>query len=263
MSKRCISVLGAGWFGLDLAQRLAKDGFEVKTSASSEEKNQFLKNLGFNSYLLNLDSVPEMSDFFNCDVLVLTVPPGKNQVESKKRIKSVIEKIKTKNHIKVIYISSTSVYPDKEALMLEDDAESIVSTHSSVRMKDLEDFWIENLKERLCILRFGGLFGKNRNPANFFKNRKLRKPNAPVNVTHLSECIEAVLCVIEQNAWNEIFNVVNPENLSRKEFYSMFNPNLMIDEDSNSSGKRVSSEKIVKQLKVEFLDYKSAFDSLI
>ena len=71
-----VSILGCGWLGFPLAQRLLRDGFHVNGSTTSPVKVAELKNAGIKAYPLeyqpNKKSHPH--DFFNVDILFLNIP---------------------------------------------------------------------------------------------------------------------------------------------------------------------------------------------
>jgi predicted dinucleotide-binding enzyme len=71
-----ISILGCGWYGLALAKALLADGVAVKGSTTSPQKLALLADAGIVPFLLDLsENLPLNTDFFNCDVLVISIPP--------------------------------------------------------------------------------------------------------------------------------------------------------------------------------------------
>ena len=67
------SLLGCGYLGFPLALNLLQMGYNVKGSTTTPGKIQQLKKAGIIPYLIRVDE--DMNkDFFDADVLVLTLP---------------------------------------------------------------------------------------------------------------------------------------------------------------------------------------------
>ena len=100
----CIRILGCGWLGLPLAARLVQKGHQVKGSTTSEQKMAVIKSAGIIPYLIKLtESEPQLSDFLNADILIITIP-----LKQISPFDNLIKKLPST--IKVIYTSSTGVY---------------------------------------------------------------------------------------------------------------------------------------------------------
>ncbi|WP_185976672.1 2-dehydropantoate 2-reductase N-terminal domain-containing protein [Catenovulum sediminis] len=86
-----ISVLGAGWLGLPFAQLLIEKGHQVQVSKRSEEGVKQLQAQGLNAIQFDADNLlkdehinldnAQLSDFFNCDLLLITIPPALDKGE--------------------------------------------------------------------------------------------------------------------------------------------------------------------------------------
>ena len=150
-----------------------------------------------------------------------------------------------------IYTSSTSAYNDDEKVVIEEHASA---NNFTVKLENFYSAKIQNL----VIARFGGLYGPNRNPGKFLAGKTgLQKPNAPINMTHLEDAIQAISCFVTSNKIG-IYNVVAPKHPSRKEFYTSQaqKENLtppVFDELDLSSGKIVSSEKLINEFNFKFI----------
>jgi nucleoside-diphosphate-sugar epimerase len=110
--------------------------------------------------------------------------------------------------------------------------------------------------ENATILRFGGLVGPQRQPAHFHKEgQAIVQPNAWVNMTHQADAIAAIVHVIRLESYG-IFNVVSPEHVSRRDFYTKAyeRANLVMPQftEDEARGKRVLSDKIMQRLGFAF-----------
>ena len=135
----------------------------------------------------------------------------------------------------------------------EEDADYIASRHTGVVIKRLEDLWLKSAIDT-TILRCGGLYGKDRKPGRFLKNRPLTKPGKPVNMTHINDVVKTVNKIIDENHFGDVFNVVSINRTSRKEFYQKFRDELVIEDGEATSYKIVSREKLETQLGLQFGD---------
>ena len=119
---KVISVIGCGWLGLPLAAELVRRGHTVKGSTRSEVKLKELERRGVSGFVLDLDKgVPLDADLLDCDVLYLNVPPGRGpDVEQRypARIETALAGL-SRGCERVIFVSSTSVYPSCNARVSE------------------------------------------------------------------------------------------------------------------------------------------------
>ena len=72
-----ISLLGCGKLGFLLAFDLLNYGYNIKGSTTTTSKIDKLKQAGITSYLVNIEEFVE-ADYFNSDILVLTLPYKKS-----------------------------------------------------------------------------------------------------------------------------------------------------------------------------------------
>lgn len=110
-----ISILGCGWLGKPLAVSLLEDGFSVKGSTTSEIKIQELEALEIEAYLVDITEFEEFDSFLQSDILIIAITS--KDIDAFERL---IEQIQTSTIQKVIFISSTSVYPVSNAIVSEE-----------------------------------------------------------------------------------------------------------------------------------------------
>jgi nucleoside-diphosphate-sugar epimerase len=270
MKSGTISILGCGWLGVPLAKHLLEKGFSVKGSVTSVEKFGLLRNNGILPYqvVLNETSV-EISkpDFFDCEVLIISVPP--RRIEGIERIfpaqiGHVIPLIIKAGIRKMIFISSTSVYPDHLQTAREGDV--FPPDKASGKALLLAENLLNNLTDfETTILRFGGLIGADRNPARFLQKSTRAVANTPVNLIHQDDCIGIISEIIHQELWGETLNACSPEHPFKKEFYGKAArisglPEPLIS-DLPESYKIVDSSKLIRLLNYNF-KYSSPLDYL-
>ncbi len=226
MSKT-ISILGCGWLGVPLSHKLITEGYTVKGSVRNSESLATLSEVGISPYLLDVTpEVLSLNDptFFDCDILIISIPPGRKDknvhlfAEKAKIIRTAID---TNSIKKVIFISSTSVYPDTRGNVKEEDAIDPPKA-SGKTLLEAENILKANRSYDFTILRMAGLIGLNRNPLNFLaRETECRNGNVPMNLVHLDDAVGAIHAVIENAIWNQTFNICSDEHPTRHEFYSL------------------------------------------
>lgn len=246
--KHKISILGCGWLGLPLAQSLTDKLYNVKGSTTTQNKIALLQENKISAFLIKLENFDaDLSLFLDSEILIVPVP-SKNIAA----FMALIAKIELSPIKKVIFISSTSVYINSQNPILENSA-----LHNSP-LVEIENLFLENKNFKTTIIRFAGLFGYNRQPANFFaETRAIPNPEGPVNMIHRDDCISVIEKIIEAEAWGQIFNACADLHPSRREFYTNYAiasdkkvPNF--DELSPFEKKLICNEKLKKTLNFEF-----------
>lgn len=261
-----ISILGCGWLGLPLAEHLRDDGYAIKGSTTTAEKLELLSGKNITPYLLKLDpqlKCDNCEDFWDSDLLVLNIPPGRgnDDVETfhKKQIEAVIKELKSSPIKFVIFISSTSVYPKKAGIVSETDTQKGNASRSSGNaLLQAESMLQQQQGFKTTVIRFGGLYGGDRHPVKYMAGKKnLDKGNAPVNLIHRKDCIGIIRKVIEDEVTDEIFNGVSDGHPPKKMYYPAAAESLDLEpptfnEDESKSYKIVSNRKVKQMLKYEF-----------
>lgn len=251
---KTVSILGCGWLGKPLAISFLEDGFTVKGSTTSEVKIEDLEALGIETHLVNISEFEEYDAFLQSDILIIAITS--KDIDG---FENLISQIQESSIQKVIFISSTSVYPTLNKVITEED--EVIENHPLV---EIENLFRENNFFETTIIRFAGLFGGERHPANWFKNgRKIPQPKGFVNMIHREDCIEIIHEVIAQNCWNQVFNACANHHPTRREFYTIakLSKDFEVPEFENNE---VYEWKIISSKKVEeVLDYEFIHDDLL
>lgn len=264
-----ISILGCGWLGLELGKRLRDQMHEVRGSVTRMEKMGKLREAGIIPFSIKLYERGIQGDIRSflskCDLLIVDIPPGlrKNpEIDFVKKIRKLIPYIEKSNLKKVIFTSSTSVYEDSEDIpVYTEDSPTDNSNNRAIQLRNTELLFLNNKNFNVSILRFGGLIGAGRHPVEHISGRKgIKNPGAPVNLVHQEDCIAAILKIIDKEKDNSVWNVVYPEHPTKESYYSKIaaQKGLKVPEfdfSTTSKGKKVSSEKLIKEFSFEFEHY--------
>jgi nucleoside-diphosphate-sugar epimerase len=255
-----VSVLGCGWYGLELAKALVNKWIKVKGSTTSAEKLMILSQQGIEPYQIDLSTEDSIdTDFFDCDVFWVCIPPrarsGNGEVYLK-GLKKLIPHIQSQGIKQVMLISSTGVYGDHNTEVTELDDPNPDTESGKILLKAEELLKAEKAFST-TIIRFGGLIGPDRDPGRFFAG-KTNIPNgeAPVNLIHLTDCIGISCAIVDKQAFGHTYNAVSPSHPTKAEFYTAATAASELEEpqfiEEKTNWKIVSSINVDQHLGYEY-----------
>ena len=258
-----VSILGCGWLGLPLAESLLDKGYSVKGSPRSFSQLRILESKGIEPYYISLNPYVigrNIREFLSSDVLILNFPPERRDdiVEyHEAQIKSLIYELRFSPVNNLIFVSSTSVYPELNREVVEEDAVSPEKL-SGRALLSVESMLLDSSDFKTTVLRFGGLIGYDRKPGRFLSGRKrLAGGDSPVNLIHRDDCIGIIENILKKGVWGEVFNACADIHPKRRDYYSEqakiggFDP-PEFDEAEESAYKIVNSEKLKPLTTYEF-----------
>ena len=259
---KTISVLGCGWLGLPLAKQLVKEGFQVKGSTTSPSKVYSLEEAQIQPYVFKVKETfeGEVKDFFEADLLVLNIPPGRRnpnvETDHPLQVELVVKEAIKGGIQQLVFISSSSVYGAANDIVTETTIPA-PSTGSGRALVKAER-WLQEQAIAVTILRMAGLFGPKRHPARFLAGKKdLKNAAAPINLVQLDDAVAAILSVIQQEKWGTLYNVCADEHPHRKDYYTQkaaaldLVPPTFLEEEV-ATYKIVANQKIKAELGLTF-----------
>jgi nucleoside-diphosphate-sugar epimerase len=264
MKRKSVSILGIGWLGEALLKELHEKEYHVRGSKSTQEgADKLSKKYNEVCYLKIEDDKITGSGFmrfFASDILIVNISPGRTEDDTKKlpgKITQLIKEINKSSVKHVIFISSTSVYPDLNQIVTEDDQQK-PEKPSGFALRISEDLLLREKKFTTTVIRFGGLIGYDRVPGKFLAG-KTNIPNgdAVVNLIHRDDCIGIISYFIQHPSQGEIFNAVAPVHPKRKEYYTKaaleagLEPPIF-EKSKKQKWKIVSTEKLTSKTGFEF-----------
>ena len=242
---KTITILGTGWLGAELAEKL-KDDYKIKVSLRDEKKSEIYKKFGFSAYILNEYDFSFLDELLDTDYLFINYPPSKFE-DYLAFLEKIYNHPKIQNIEKIIFISSTSVYPDIE----ENFNENFLIKNSSNKMV----FDAENLvlNRTHIIFRASGLFGGDRIAGRRLANKIVDFPKTKINFVHRNDVINATIFAIE-NDLNGIFNLCSKQHPTKEELYS-FNAQKYNFEKPIFLENKFSINRIIDGSKIEKLGF--------
>ncbi len=255
-----VSVLGCGWLGFPLASRLVLKGYAVKGSTTQADKKAVLSNQGIAPYVLtfNPDLHDNPGDFFSCDVLIITVPFRRLLADPHfyhQQISSILNQLThAQQNPKIIFTSSTAVYPNNGETWTEEDHVITDNARSTVLLAIEKDI----LARGGTVVRLGGLYGPEREIHRFFlKAGLLKSAQGRMNLIHRDDAIAIMEAVMEKKAWGEVLNAVSDKHPSREELYTHLAAKYRVQQPSFDGPARLSASKIVLNDKIKrMLEYR-------
>lgn len=260
-----IAIIGTGWLGLPLAQRLLSLNEAVCATRTTAQRLVELEQLNIPCFTLSLDSqngesspafVKELTNR-RINTVIGCFPPRFRHGEGEAyadRWKTLVSGCKQAGVEKILMVSSTTVYPNSNINMDEDKASLLLAQNNTLfsdsarTMLRAEQALIDSNIEYV-ILRYSGLFGPQRHPARFINKISSLSTVAPVNMLHLEDAINSVVFSLN-SVHNQILNVTCPMTVSKYEFYKQaalgYDPELILPMLNNTSAKKIVSEKLVK-----------------
>lgn len=261
-----IGVIGCGWLGLPLAERLIDKGYEVKGTTTSNEKLAVLNEKGIIPFHISISenkihgSIAQFLE--SVAILIINIPPklrGKGPKESYIAKIELLHRAIQKSNVKnLIFVSSTAVYGNAKGIVTEKTAPMPV-TASGLQLLQCENLLKNDPTLNTTIIRFGGLIGPKRHPITMLSGRKnLDGAKAPVNLIHLTDCIGIIETLIIKHHFGDILNAVYPDHPTKKEYYTSIalNRNLeppIYTESKDASHKLIQSCSIFLIKNYDFL----------
>lgn len=263
MERKDCSILGAGWFGRALGEDLADRGWTVRGSTTRTKRFDELRESGIEPFLIRLEDSFEArraDEFLDTGTLVLSIPPARTddrERDHRRQIEALLEAVEESPVEWVVMTGSTSVYPSANRVVDETDAG--LPDKESGRAVWAAERLLRASPIAATVLRFGGLYGYGRHPANHLAGRSgMTHGGRPVNLVHRDDCVGAARSVLEADARDTAFNVVADEHPPRAEIYSVVAERQGLQPPQFADRRRepfkiVANRRIRERLEYEFV----------
>ncbi len=288
MKIKTVSIVGCGWFGFPLAKALVKQGYLVSGSKRSMEAaaaltldgiagfgldldNQQFNGVEFDHFLGKEDSLTQehcegepgldtqtltmLHQRLHTDAIIINIPPAmvKSPGAYLQRLSFLKRLMAQHKYMRIIFVSTTGVYPSSEKPVTESDA----TPHSPSSEVLLEAEKLFSELSNSCVIRFAGLVGPGRHPGRFLAGKhNLAGRMSPVNLVHLDDCIGAVSCLLAGRPLSSIYNICANQHPGREAFYSTAAKDLSLQpptfSDESQVGKCIDGTKIVTELGFQY-----------
>ena len=276
-----VSIIGCGWLGQALAQRLLASHTKLIASYQSEQSHDKLKALNIPATQLILPLVDDLMNsqhldniagvdpqLFQQNVLIIAIPPQlkKGRVDYPLKIKQLVHLAELGKTQHIILLNSTAIYNGlvgkvDEASQLNVNAEKVASLLAAEQVA-------KSFSKRVHILRLAGLVGPGRHPGKFLQaGRVFENASATVNLVHQTDVVDILSKLIHlggTDSKQSIYNVVSNTDSDRQGYYQLAAQALGLPvpqfamEQSKSAGKKIIGAALRDEL-----TYRYNYDDLL
>ena len=242
-----VVILGMGYLGRPLAQRLSAAGMRVGATRSRvDEADQALPWRVRAFDLQDFQAAhPALADWASAATWVCLLPPS-CCADYVARLGEWLAWVHTCGAVHVVYSSSISVYGDAVRVCDEDSVPE-PQTESARRVWAAEQAFVCSGVPHVSILRLGGLYSASRHPLHsLLKRSNHAGVHQPVNMIGQDAAVAALQRAIATPAGIRIRNIVETPHPSKQAFYATEAKRLGLPEPSfdlqdQRSGKMVHS----------------------
>lgn len=273
-----VLIVGCGYLGTALGERLAGNNHEVWALRRDEEALKTLAAKGlrpFRADLLKPESLKTLPSF---QAAILCQASGEK--ESYEQIyyqatRNILDALWRQELKKLILISSTSVYGLMDGSWVDekDDARKAGAADRDAEwLLKTEDLVLS--ESQGIVFRLGGIYGPGRNRLEALKSGTLKPSFSEVYVNriHVDDAVSGIHLLLEKGRPKEIYLGVDDCPSTQKEFYEWLCPKLglkittdkILKESARVSNKRCLNKKIKELgLKLKYPTFKEGYDQLI
>ncbi len=226
------AILGCGYVGSALADYWQEQGHFVTGTTTSSERVASLSKIASKTVLMKGNDLTAVHSLLEGqDTLVVSVAPtGFQEVDESAyettyltTAKNLVTALSQAANVKqVIYLSSCSVYGDRQGEWVDETSPIQPSEHKSQVIYDAEKIILQaaNEHQKVCVLRLGGIYGPERELVSMFGGlagmTMPGKGDRFINWIHRDDIIGAIEFA-RLNELNGIYNLVDDSQLTIKE----------------------------------------------
>ncbi|TCJ96236.1 nucleoside-diphosphate-sugar epimerase [Volucribacter psittacicida] len=224
---KSVSIVGLGWLGLPLAKHLQHLGWQVKGSKRTHEGVEAMRLLRLETYHLELmpeiNAAPDdLTHLFSVDALVINIPPSQYFFDIQQYVigvENVIQEAVLCGVQHIIFISSTSVFPNK-AGRFDESIMPMPDSEIAKGLLEIEQRLLSFQNIDVDIIRLAGLVGTDRHPVHSLSQREqIKQGNQPVNLVHLDDCARAIQLLLETPSYQRLYHLVAPIHPTKQAYY--------------------------------------------
>jgi nucleoside-diphosphate-sugar epimerase len=231
-SSENIAILGCGYVGTALADCWQEQGHFVTATTTSRSRVALLGEIVSKAIVMKGDDLTAVHSLLEGqDTLVVSIAPTGSQPADEATYaatyltttKNLVEALEQAPTVKqIIYLSSCSVYGDRQGEWVDETDQIDPMEHKSQILYDSEQIILQaaNQHQKVCVLRLGGIYGPGRELVGMFGG--LAGMTIPgngdrfVNWIHRDDIIGAIEFA-RLNQLNGVYNLVDDSQMTVKE----------------------------------------------
>jgi nucleoside-diphosphate-sugar epimerase len=207
-----VSIVGCGYTGRRLAERLRNSGAPVRGFAVSDTSLRQIAALGVQALPLDLDAAMARLDVTG-HVVYYLVPPAREPGDAR-LVRFLDGLCGTPNRL--VYLSTTGVYGDQAGAMVDEDTPPAPRTERAIRRLAAETAlrdWADSHRVSWCVLRVAGIYGPGRLPLDRLRRgvpAVVPQDATPGNRIHVTDLVAACVAAgFAAAADRRIYNVTD------------------------------------------------------
>ena len=248
-----LSIIGTGFVGTHFLNSYSNE-FDhiITTSKTSPKPKQSDQHFQFN---IETDLPP--NDILTTEIIIITLPFSRQLDDPFQYAKSIKKICSLTKNKKVIFTSSTSIYPSTGR---HNEDSPLSNTPRAIALHKAEQT-ILNHSKSAYVLRLGGICGGNRSSQSKRSADIVKNAATPVNLIHINDIILIMrtLCN-ETHQSKDIINVVCSEHPTRQDYYSHICSELAVKppqfDNNTAPHKIISNQKLTTKYNIK-LEYKT------
>jgi nucleoside-diphosphate-sugar epimerase len=242
-------IIGCGWLGLHIARYLHANN-EICTTTTSEQKNEQLIAMGFNSIAIRFDDDQIIENkcwdgLNSLDTIIITVPFSKRDDIStlKNRFENICSFMSGFDK-QLFLMSSIGIYPD---IQMDISENSLTEDSLNPSLLFVEQL-IKSKSPQVNILRLGGLMGGSR----VFSNYPVTASQQVVNHVHYEDVCLIIKKMISERIISKTYNVIAPLHPTKQEIIDHQKGNKQTS-DIKKYGRIIISDLLQKELGYQYI----------
>jgi nucleoside-diphosphate-sugar epimerase len=247
--KQNLCIIGCGWLGKFTGEELSSSFGTVYGSFRSDATKNALEAAQIAPFALDLESdqasIPEII-LNSCSTVIIALPPFARSTPKKYGDTLTFVAKLFSPDTRFIFTSSTGVYPNADGHYKED-----YECPQNNVLCYAENELNKTLRDRLAILRLGGLYGEKRHPIKFLAGREMSTNGSePINLIHRNDIVRLVKHILSKNLFPQLLNVSFPLHETKQSYYDHVADNNSLARPiwGNTEGKQrlISTEKLAR-----------------
>lgn len=252
-------ILGCGYTGERLALRLLEEDHRVTGSTRGPQRAEELRGLGIEPVRLDVSDPESVRDLSGLapDVVFYLIPPLRDADEPGREVGDVIDVLGRAPLECFVYVSSTSVYGDRDGEWVDETDEprpdsSTGRARLTAERTVLEKGWSRDARPR--IARVAGIYGPGRTLRERIRGGRyqlLEGADAATNRIHVEDLVTGLVAVWREGRNGRIYNLTDGHPLPSSEYARITADHLGVDLPALSvqeARERYSASRLARKL---------------
>jgi nucleoside-diphosphate-sugar epimerase len=225
-----VLIIGCGYVGVPLGQKLVQAGHEVVGMRRSPVANGALSSVGIQPANIDITKPGELERIApKFDWVINLASSTRGGLEEYRQVylegtRNVLGWLRQSPPARYLYTSSTSVYGQSDGSIVDEKSATEPESATSGVLVETEQELLRADWMRPMVLRVAGIYGPER--GHLFKQfvageAALRGEGETwINMVHLEDIAGSIIHLLEKGGGNEIYNVIDDEPVTQKDFFA-------------------------------------------